>query len=121
MSRRIKPNSTDPRRPGGDIAGPGGPFDKNAVVISAENAVLLDHATVAQMEDSHYSDIIAMQLDGRINQTQERARILYVFDVDGAAAIITELYGVAARMGPEFFDLLRDRLDVMPGLAKEET
>ena len=55
-----------------------------------------------------------MQLEGRINKTEERARIMYLFDADGAAAIITELYGLAARIGPDFFAKLQERIAAMP-------
>jgi hypothetical protein len=37
--------------------------------------------------------VIGMLLSGRINQTSEQTEILYLFDENGAAAIISELVG----------------------------
>ena len=87
--------ATDPRELHGSIAGPGGPRDRHSVVIDASRAVLLDDMTVCQVADR---DLIAMVLAGRVNYTKERAEVLFVFDFDGAAAIVTELLALAMRM-----------------------
>lgn len=109
--------STDPRKAGGTIAGPGGPRDKNAVVLTTEHAILLENTMVAEVETYRGGDpgerVIGMSLEGRINKTDERAEILYLFDVDGAAAIITELIGLASRMSPDVLDHILDRLGTM--------
>lgn len=118
MSRRRKPPSTDPRKAGGSIVGPGGPHDAYGVVIATEHAVLLERTYVAAMEP--YRDgqpgqpVIAMQLGGRINKTTDQAEVLFLLDEDGAASVVTELIGIASRMGPEFLDRLLARLDRMP-------
>lgn len=104
--RRI---SGDPRKTGGNIAGPGGPHDRNAVVIDTTNAVLLDHTDVCLMETNN-GVILAMLLEGRINKTTDRARNLYLFDEDGAAALVSELIAVAHRIGPEFGERLMARV-----------
>lgn len=44
-------SSDDPRTAGGDIAGPGGPYDEGAVIFDTRNAVLLDNTSVAKLED----------------------------------------------------------------------
>lgn len=98
--RRI---SGDPRKTGGDIAGPGGPHDRNAVILDTTDAVLLDHSTVTLVETpNHTAPVLAMLLEGRINKTTDRARNLYLLNEDGAAAIVTELLALAHRIGPEF-------------------
>ena len=108
---------TDPRRPGGDIAGPGGPYNRDSVVVDTTNAVLLDGTTVSTVE-THLGDerevAFAMMLEGRVNKTQNRSRVLYLINADGAAAIVTELLGLAKRAerlgDPTLADELRQRL-----------
>lgn len=131
MSKRRKPPSrrpgggwngaTDPRRAGGDIAGPGGPHDRNAVVIDAERAVLLQHVDVAQTVFGRRQDDgsmsaewgLVLMLSGRINKTAEASRVVYATDMDGAAGIISEIIGLVERSGPEFTQRLASRLDEM--------
>lgn len=108
---------TDPRQAGGTFAGPGGPHDRNGVVIDATNAVLLDDVHVALVEgwrdgvrlDNH---VVALKLEGRINKTKERSEIVYMFDEDGAAAIVSELIALATRagFGPHFMNRLDERM-----------
>jgi hypothetical protein len=98
--RRI---SGDPRKSGGDIAGPGGPHDANSVIIDTTDAVLLDHSTVTLMgTPGDPKPYLAVLLEGRINKTPERARNLYLMNEDGAAALVTELIALAHRIGPKF-------------------
>lgn len=106
--RRI---SGDPRRTGGNIAGPGGPQDRNSVIVDTSNAVLLDGTTVSLVETrSSTTPVLALLLEGRINQTTDRARNLYLMDEDGAAAIVSELVALAYRTGPQFGDRLMTRI-----------
>jgi hypothetical protein len=110
-------NFTDPRRAGGNISGPGGPFDRNAVVIDTQYAVLLDYTEVALVEVHHGEEkgpALALMLAGRINKTTERSQVVYLFDTDGAAAIISQLIGLASRMGQEFLEDLTRRLRELP-------
>ena len=87
--------ATDPRDVHGSIAGPGGPRERNSVVVDTSRAVLLDDMTVCQVGADK---AIAMVLAGRINRTTERAEVLFLFDLDGAAAIVTELLALAVRI-----------------------
>jgi hypothetical protein len=104
--------NTDPRTLGGDIAGPGGPQDENAVVIDSTNAVLLDSTVVTIMGDRKTQQpVMCMLLEGRINKSSDRAKVLYLFDTDGAAAIISELLAMGSRVGPEFRDDLMRRVE----------
>lgn len=105
MTRRKKTGhhtSGDPRKTGGDIAGPGGPHDRNSVIVDTTNAVILDATTVTEVETLTGTPALAMLLEGRIARTRDRARNLYLMDEDGAAALVTELIALAHRMGPEF-------------------
>lgn len=98
--------STDPRGLGGEISGPGGPHDKNAVVVDLSHAVLVDTqevALVALGRDGDWTEKgLALRLEGRINKTQDRAAIMFLLNGDGAAALVTELVGLARREGAEF-------------------
>lgn len=106
--RRI---SGDPRKSGGDIAGPGGPHDANSVIIDTTDAVLLDHSVVTLMgSPNNPKPYLAMLLEGRINKTTDRARNLYLMNEDGAAALVTELLALAHRIGPEFGQRFTARL-----------
>lgn len=116
----------DPRGRHGDIAGPGGPYDEHAVVVDTTNAVILDYSTVSLIgfvrggkEDETG---VGLMLEGRINRTQDRTRVLYLMNGDGAAAIVTELLGVAKRaerggdgqLAAELRQRLGERWDEMP-------
>lgn len=108
---------SDPRDLGGGISGPGGPFDYGGVVVDSRRSVLMEHVNVAQVDNpSDGRTFWAMALEGRINRSPDRAEVLYLFDVDGAAAIITELHGLAARAGraDELNEACKRRWDEMP-------
>lgn len=95
--------STDPRRIPGSMAGPGGPHDRGGVVLDARNAVLLetvDVSTVDPERGGRGKPAVALVLGGRINQTQHRASVLFLFGSDGAAAIVTELLALLGRATP---------------------
>lgn len=101
---------SDPRKSGGDIAGPGGPHDRNSVIIDTTHAVILDASTVTQVETLSGAPALAMLLEGRIAKTADRARNLYLMNEDGAAALVTELLALAHRMGPEFGERFEARI-----------
>ncbi|MFH9426391.1 hypothetical protein [Streptomyces sp. NPDC017529] len=119
--------SGDPRKSGGDIAGPGGPHDRDSVIIDTTDAVLLDHSTVTLMgSPGNPTPYLAMLLEGRINRATDRARNLYLMNEDGAAALVTELLALAHRIGPEFGARFTARLkhlidtDAFTGQQKEQ-
>lgn len=122
MGKKIY-RTSDPRQAGGDIAGPGGPFDFGQALLDTRHAVLMDTVEVVKLDDtSHDESFIGMKLEGRINRTPERAAILYFFDLDGAAAIITELLALAGRAGwrDEMHVLLEERLDALDKLEPDD-
>lgn len=111
---------TDPRKAGGDIAGPSEPHGRNDAVVNTEYAVLLDAVEVVQVESNTGGEPVAgLALHGRINRTQERADILFLMDGDGMAAIASELVGLAARspsreLGDTFAERFEQRLAQLP-------
>jgi hypothetical protein len=119
-------DTTDPRRPGGDIVGPDSPYERNAALVDVRDSVLLEWVTVSVVKalrgDEEEEPAIALLLEGRINQTKERSRVLYVMNADAAAGIVTELVGIAKRDahmgGTELAAAMRRRLgerwDEMP-------
>lgn len=113
--------ATDPRRLGGAISGPGGPYDENSVVFDTQNAVILEACEVAVMGGVRHGvldpkPITALVLRGRINKTTERVQALYLLNEDGAAGIVTQLVGVASRAGwgHEFLRRVGERMEEMP-------
>lgn len=119
-----RPPIGDPRKLGGDLAGPGGPNERNSVIVDTRNAVLLDGVDVALVELRRAGQPVgelpdlALKLSGRINKTSDRAEVLYLFGEDGAAAIVSELVGLAVRIGPAFTERLRGRLDAVLGVSE---
>jgi hypothetical protein len=85
------------------------------VQVDTRTAVLLDHVDVALVGtvrgQEEPSATLGMMLAGRINKTDERAKILFLFDEDGAAAIIAQLIALATRISPEFHEHLRARIN----------
>lgn len=115
LQRLAAPNGlVDATRLGGGLAGPGGPRDQGAVLLSIDRAVLLDACHVATMDTvrggSRDGQAIYMTLAGRINKSTDRAQVGFIFPPDGAAAIITELLALADRHGAELLDELTGRL-----------
>lgn len=115
MAKRKRPIG-DPRKLGGRMVDAAGdPLARAGVVLDTTNAVLMDGVEVCLVDvvkapprveaptgpppsGAH----LAMALRGRVNKSSDRAEVLYLFDEDGAAAIVTELLGLAYRIGPEF-------------------
>ena len=112
----------DPRQLGGDIAGPGGPSEHGTVAFDTRHAVLMDHVEIGKVDNpSEGRSFVGMKLDGRINGSTDRAGVLYLFDLDGAAAIITQLHGLAERAGwlDDLERLLDKRWRAMPHPTEE--
>lgn len=102
--------SADPRRAGGRIIAD--PSDETSTLLDTRRAVLVDATEVCRVDNpSDGRSVIAMFLEGRLNRSTERSAILYLLGADGAAALVSELAGLAARMGPEFEMEFRQALD----------
>lgn len=123
MSNRPNYRKRRPTELGGRIAGPGGPQDRNGVVLDLTDAVLLDSTVVTLVEgrrtggDVPGEPLVALELTGRVNKSTDRADVLFLMDADGAAAIVTELLGLAGRaetFDSELMDRIRTRLEELP-------
>lgn len=109
MKPREKDRGDDPRRPGGDISGPGGPYDRDSVIIDARNAVLLDEwVASAILEGAAEGDppAVALMMEGRINRQDERTKIVYLMPATSAGALAAELVALAARAGEDMAGVL---------------
>lgn len=95
---------SDPRRTPGSVSGPGGAHDVGMVVVDATNVVLMGSVecclinTVSNGLTQQHR--VYLLLGGRINHTDEVSRTGFIFDLDGAAAIITQLLALCDRAGP---------------------
>lgn len=95
------------------------------VLLDMERAVLLDGMEVClvnvasnvidqtQRQPPTEGIRLAVRLDGRVNKSKDRASVLFVMDEDGAAAIVTEIVALAARIGPEFATRFQQRLETL--------
>lgn len=94
------------------------PHGRDNVQVDVRKAILMDTVNVSvvgairkgEMEEV----VLALELQGRVNKRDYRRSELFIFDADGAAAIISELFGLAQRVGPEFSKLLEERLAALP-------
>lgn len=110
-------DTTDPTSLGGDISGPGGPHERDGVVVDTTNAVLLDTTTVAMVALGEV-EAVALLLEGRVNKRLDRAKVLVLMPNEGAAEMIVEVLGLLERMAPEaqvsFLAAVRDALGALP-------
>jgi hypothetical protein len=123
MSNRRRPlTSSDPRSLGGDIAGPGGPLDANSVVFNTERSVLVDHATAAIMHGEKAGDFVGLMIEGRVNRSPDRVKVVLLLNGDGVAATSTELgnvmkrarsQGLAADLVAEYVEAMDIRLEAL--------
>jgi hypothetical protein len=103
---------TDPRDLGGDIAGPGGPHDFGGVVLDASKALIVDYQEVCKIDEGARGRLgFAVLVSGRINQSEDRAKVMLFESLDGLAALVTEIHAVAERagVGVELYKLCGER------------
>ena len=106
---------TDPRAAGGDlIGGSGDGTGVGDVLVDVSRAVLLHTLTVARVDVGRIEDggdgsctehMYALKVEGRINNTADLASVLVLTELDGLAAFLSEILGLAARAD------IMDRLD----------
>lgn len=115
----------DPRKLGGGITDVAAdPNARAGAIIDTRNAVLLDGVEVSLVDEAPRppatarAPYLALELRGRVNRSSDRAEVLYLFDEDGAAAIISELVGLATRIGPEFAERLLERTQEVIKLSR---
>jgi hypothetical protein len=103
-------STTDPRELGGDIAGPGDPMERNSVVFDTRQAVLLDGVVMAVMHGETSGDVAGVLLEGRVNRSSDRARVLFIMDGDGVASLITEGRSLVHRARRGGLDAIADQV-----------
>lgn len=115
--------TTDPDQLGGQIVGgiDDDPNARDTSVVDTRNAVLMESWTAASAEMSDDRHMVALAIEGRINQSSRRARLLLLIDVGGSAAFAAEIVGLAMRMRPddrdEFGVVMNEQLDKLRALA----
>jgi hypothetical protein len=96
--------SHDPARSGGgmvDVAGD--PHARGGVVLDTRGAVLMDGIDVCLVDTKRgETPAMMMVLEGRVNLEDKRTSQAYMFSADGAAGIVTEIFGVVVRSANEF-------------------
>lgn len=107
-----------------DVAGD--PRAQGGAVLDARSAVLMDSVDVVLVDTKHDDPVVMMlALAGRVNYSHDRVEHAYMFSPDGAAALVSELVGLAARasshaaehgqrFAAEFTVALDERMGQMP-------
>jgi hypothetical protein len=111
VSEAFKPD--DPRAAGS--------ADRDQVVVDTTTAVLLSEVEVATVTNrSDGTQAIALVLSGRINQSQDDAKVMFLMPLDGAAGIITELIGLCAGIGrqDDLEQAMNRRIDDMAAMTE---
>lgn len=91
----------DPREVSGadvvDVAGD--PHASGGVLFDARNAVLLDAMEVLLVDDMRPTESVRMfmVLRGRVNHSDDRIEHGYLYGTDGAAALVSQIIGLATR------------------------
>lgn len=86
--------ATDPRDAGGDLAGP------DLDVVDLDRAVLLDFSTGAMVSTEEGMGF-GLVMAGRINLTQDQAKILYLMPPETAAAVCAGIAKIVGSAPPE--------------------
>lgn len=100
----------------------GSAFGINDAMVDVSCAVLVDGTTVVALravrDDRLEDQVLGLEIKGRVNKTTTRSDVLYLLSMDGVAGIVSELLGLAQRMGPEYVEqldqLIRQRIDELP-------
>jgi hypothetical protein len=100
-----------------DVAGD--PYARGGVMLDSRKAVLMDYLDVCLVDTKQdEKPIMMLVIEGRVNYQNRRTKQAYLFDADGAAALATQLIGLAGRAGDpfmsEFKATFEERLEKMP-------
>jgi hypothetical protein len=104
---------------GGMVDTTGDPHARGGVLLDARGAVLMDKLDVS-LVDTKQDKVPAMMMliGGRVNFETRRISQAYLFGPDGAAAVATQLVGLAARAGgpfmTEFQESFEKRMEELP-------
>lgn len=76
----------------------GDPHTEGGTLFDSRGSVLLDSSTVLLVDSKAGDDVyMVLQLEGDVKDSPQRANTSYIINPDGAAAIVTEIVGLAAR------------------------
>jgi|GEM_PF-2439916 len=99
----------------------GSAFGIGDALVDVRRAVLVDGTTVVALgglRDSGVERMLGLEITGRVNKSTERSDTLYLLSMDGVAGIVSELLGLAQRMGPAYVEqldqLIRQRIQDLP-------
>lgn len=87
--------------------------------LRLENAVLLDYSEFSRLDARQGEEVtraIAVRLSGRINKSDDRADLLFLTNVDGLAALMTEALNLAHRV-PGYREAVIERLRELGAFA----
>jgi len=99
------PEPTDPR----ELQGADAPEAGDQ--IDAQRAVLFDDLWATLMRGDDAGEVKAgLQIGGRINQTDERASVLYIIDPEQLGQLVVALLRVVRELGPEAHQKLIDQM-----------
>lgn len=110
---RLSQAFTDPRVAGGSI-------DATTRLIEPERAVLLERVAVGEVgleRDGKGELVLAIEVAGKINTTEEAGNFLLLATPDAAALLVAQVVGLARRglVGPEFAEVLENRMKEAAG------
>lgn len=107
-----------------DVAGD--PHAAGGALLDARAAVLMESVDVVLVDTKSDDPVVMMlALGGRVNYSSDRVEHAYLFGPDGAAALVSELVGLASRaasgelghgrrFAEAFRALLDERMDQLP-------
>jgi hypothetical protein len=107
----------DPATSGGDLVDVAGdPYARGGVVLDAREAVLLDEMDVSLVDTKQdQAPVMFMLLQGRVNFETRRTKQGFMFGPDGAAALATQLVGLAGRAGGRFLTEFQEAFEARMG------
>lgn len=103
------------------MIGPGGSHEIGGVILDTRRAILLENVDVSTIDPDRGGrgqSAVALMLSGRVNQTSDRAKVLFIMGTDGVAGIVSELIALLGRAGgkdviEEFMSDMTSRLDTL--------
>ncbi|MFC1418796.1 hypothetical protein [Streptacidiphilus cavernicola] len=98
----------DQQTPGSAFAGPGGDLGASVDTSHAVAMTTVSAAVIGSTADS--TPVFGVELAGQHRATGQRNAQLYLMSLDGCAAVVAEITGIAARMGSAWTDALAERV-----------
>jgi hypothetical protein len=95
------------------------PHARGGVVLDARGAVLMEELEVCLVDTKQgEAPAMFMVIQGRVNYETRRTKQAFLFGADGAAALATQLVGLAGRAGGDFAAVFQaafvERMGEMP-------